>query len=269
MFPTTVRAAVLDGAADPTADYITGGLEQAKGFETEFTKFLAQCSADKKCVFHNGGKAEEAFDALIVKLDTKPLVVSKSRAVVNQSVAYTAVSQAMYSSTMWDELEVALRDAQIGKGAGLLSLYDSYFQRSPDGTYGNELEAFNAILCLDDPGPKTVEEADAFIPQFKAVAPRLADSFTGGYGCVFWPIKPDLRIDISGKGAGPIVVVGTTGDAATPLAGSRTMASTLEDGRLIVVDDNRHTGYGANTCVVQVVDNYLITAKVKFAEKAC
>ncbi len=269
MFPTTVRAAVLDGAADPTADYITGGLEQAKGFETEFTKFLAQCSADKKCAFYNGGNSEEAFDALIIKLDTKPLVVSKDRAVVNQSVAYTAVSQAMYSSTMWEELEVALRDAQIGKGAGLLSLYDSYFQRSPDGTYGNELEAFNAILCLDDPGPKTVEEADAFIPDFKAVAPRLADSFTGGYGCVFWPIAPDLRIDISGKGAGPIVVVGTTGDAATPLAGSRTMASTLEDGRLIVVDDNRHTGYGANTCVVQAVDTYLITAKVNFAEKAC
>jgi pimeloyl-ACP methyl ester carboxylesterase len=269
MFPTTVRAAVLDGAADPTADYIAGGLEQAKGFETEFTKFLAQCSADKKCAFYNGGNSEEAFDTLIIKLDTKPLIVSKDRAVVNQSVAYTAVSQAMYSSTMWEELEVALRDAQLGKGSGLLSLYDSYFQRSPDGTYGNELEAFNAILCLDDPGPKTVEEADAFIPDFKAVAPRLADSFTGGYGCVFWPITPDRRIAITGNGAGPIVVVGTTGDAATPLAGSRTMASTLEDGRLIVVDDNRHTGYGANTCVVQAVDNYLITAKVDFAEKAC
>jgi pimeloyl-ACP methyl ester carboxylesterase len=269
MFPSTVRAAVLDGAADPTANYIEGGLEQAKGFETEFTKFLAQCSADKKCAFYNKGNAEKAFDTLIVQLDSKPLIVSKNRSVVNQSVAYTAVSQAMYSSTMWDELEVALRDAQIGKGAGLLSLYDSYFQRSPDGTYGNELEAFNAILCLDDPGPKTVEDADAFIPEFQKVAPRLADSFTGGYGCVFWPIEPDRRIAITGNGAGPIVVVGTTGDAATPLAGSRTMADTLEDGRLIIVDDNRHTGYGANTCVVQAVDTYLITAKVKFAEKAC
>jgi hypothetical protein len=47
------------------------------------------------------------------------------------------------------------------------------------------------------------------------------------------------------------------------------MASTLEDGRLIVVDENRHTGYGSNDCVGTAVDNYLITTKVSFAEKAC
>jgi hypothetical protein len=47
------------------------------------------------------------------------------------------------------------------------------------------------------------------------------------------------------------------------------MASTLEDGRLIVVSGDRHTGYGANDCVVSAVDNYLITTKVSFAEKAC
>jgi hypothetical protein len=47
------------------------------------------------------------------------------------------------------------------------------------------------------------------------------------------------------------------------------MATELEDGRLIVVDANRHTGYGENDCVVSAVDNYLITTKVDFAEKAC
>jgi pimeloyl-ACP methyl ester carboxylesterase len=269
MFPSTVRAAVLDGATDPTSNYMQGGLDQAKGFETEFTKFLAQCSANKKCPFYNNGDAEGAFDELIKKLDERPLVFSKTRALVNQAIAYVAVSQAMYSSTMWPELEVALRDAQEGDGAGLMSLFDSYYQRTPDGKYGNELEAFNAIMCLDDPGPKTVEETDSYIPRFLEVAPRLGISFTGGYTCVFWPAKPDPRIEITGKGAGPIIVVGTTGDAATPLASSQKMASTLEDGRLIVVSEDRHTGYGANDCVVSAVDNYLITTKVSFAEKAC
>jgi pimeloyl-ACP methyl ester carboxylesterase len=269
MFPSTVRAAVLDGATDPTSNYTQGGLDQAKGFETEFTKFLAQCSANKKCQFYNNGDAEGAFDKLIKELDERPLVVSKSRASVNQAITYTAVSQAMYSSTMWPELEVALRDAQQGNGAGLMSLFDSYYRRTTDGKYGNELEAFNAIMCLDDPGPKTVEETDSYIPKFLEVAPRLGISFTGGYTCVFWPAKKDQRIEITGKGAGPIMVVGTTGDAATPLASSRKMASTLEDGRLIVVSEDRHTGYGANDCVVSAVDKYLITTKVSFAEKAC
>jgi hypothetical protein len=269
MFPSTVRAAVLDGATDPTSNYMQGGLDQAKGFETEFTKFLAQCSANKKCPFYNNGNAEGAFDTLINELDERPLLVSKNRALVNQAVAYIAVSQAMYSSTMWSELEVALKIAQDGDGAGLLSLFDSYYQRSPDGKYGNELEAFNAIICLDDPGPKTVEEIDSYIPKFLEVAPRLGASFTGSYTCAFWPAKPDLRIKITGNGAGPIMVVGTTGDAATPLASSRKMASALEDGRLIVVSEDRHTGYGANECVVTAVDKYLITTKISFAEKAC
>lgn len=269
MFPSTVRAAVLDGATDPTSDYMQGGLDQAKGFETEFTKFLAKCSANKKCAFYNNGNSEGAFDSLIKKLDTEPLVVSKGRASVNQTIAYTAVAQAMYSSTLWSELETALTKAQTGDGSGLLSLFDSYYQRTPSGTYGNELEAFNAIMCLDDPGPQTVEEIDSYIPQFLATAPRLGISFTGGYTCVFWPAKPDHRIAITGIGAGPIIVVGTTGDAATPLASSRKMASTLEDGRLIVVTQDRHTGYGANDCVVDAVDKYLITTKVTFAEKAC
>jgi hypothetical protein len=86
---------------------------------------------------------------------------------------------------------------------------------------------------------------------------------------VFWPTKPDNRIAINGKGAGTIIVVGTTGDSATPLASSRKMAETLEDGRLIVVDAQRHTGYGANSCVTDAVDDYLVTAEASFSEKAC
>ena len=269
MYPSTVRAAVLDGAADPNADYMEGGLQQAAGFEKELTVFLARCSADPNCDFHNAGKSEEAFDALMIQLDKKPLTVSAKRAKVNQAVAYTAVSDAMYSSNIWIELEIALHKAQMGDGNGLLALYDSYYQRTPDGKYGNELEAFNAIYCLDDPGPTTVEETDSYVPAFKKAAPRIWPGFTGGYGCVFWPAKPDLRIKITGKGAGPIVVVGTTGDAATPLASSRKMEAALEDGRLIVVTANRHTGYGENNCVTSSVDNYLITTKVTFREKAC
>jgi pimeloyl-ACP methyl ester carboxylesterase len=269
MFPTTVRAAVLDGASDPNADYIQSGLDQAKGFEKQFAIFLKECSQEVTCAFHNKGDAEGAYEKLMEELDARPLVVGGKRAPVNQAVAFTAIAQAMYSSTMWGELEQALADAQKGKGAGLLSLNDDYYQRKGDGTYGNELEAFNAILCLDDPGPLTVEETDSYLPKFEAVAPRLAHGFTSGYGCVFWKAPPDRRIAITGKGAGPVIVIGTTGDPATPLESSRRMATALEDGRLIVVTANRHTGYGENDCVTTTVNKYLLTASVTFAEKAC
>ena len=269
MFPDTVRVAVLDGASDPASDYVQGGLDQAKGFETEFSKFLARCSATPTCEFHNGGNAEKAFDDLMIELDRDPLVVSSKRAPVNQGIALTAVAQAMYSSSLWPELEEALASAAKGDGRGLLSMNDSYFQRQYDGTYGNELEAFQAISCVDDPGPKSVEGVDYYIDEFAAVAPRLGSSFSAGYICAFWPTKTDRRIAITGAGAGPIIVIGTTGDAATPLQSSRNMARALEDGRLIVVTENRHTGYGANACVTDAVNKYVVTAEITWTEKQC
>ncbi len=269
MFPATVRAAVFDGATDPNSDYVQGGLDQARGFENELTKFLKRCSSQPSCEFHNGGKSEEAFDALMEKLDSEPIVVNKKRAPVNQGIALIAVAQAMYSSSQWITLENALAEAQRGEGGSLLYMYDSYYQRRADGTYGNELEAFFAISCVDDPGPRSVKEVDAFIPDFMKAAPRLGSSFASGYVCTFWPTKTDKRIAITGKGAGPLVVVGTTGDAATPLQSSRNMASALEDGRFIVVTANQHTGYGANQCVMDAVDAYLISTEISWQEKLC
>jgi hypothetical protein len=248
---------------------VQGGIDQAKGFDTELTKFLAKCSATPTCSFHNNGNAEEAFDELMESLDSAPLRPDAKRAPVNQGIALTAVAQAMYSSTLWTQLEDALTAAQKGNGQELLDMYDNYYQRSYDGTYGNELEAFNSIMCLDDPGPKNVNGVDAYIPQFKEVAPRLWSSFATGYVCTFWPTETDKRISITGKGAGPIVVIGTTGDAATPLQSSRNMAAALEDGRFIVVEANRHTGYGENDCVITAVNKYLLEAEVTWEEKQC
>jgi pimeloyl-ACP methyl ester carboxylesterase len=269
MFPTTVRAAVLDGATDPTADYVQSGLNQAEGFEKEFSKFLEQCAQEVLCPFHNNGNTRQAFLDLMDSVDANPIPVSSDRAPVNQSVLQTAVAMAMYSSSSWPQLEEALASAQQGDGEGILTLYDDYYQRGFDGNYGNELEAFLAISCLDDPGPQTVAEADSHTPTFQEVAPLLYPGFVGGYVCVFWPAQTDKRIDITGKDAGPILVIGVTGDAATPLASTRKMAAALEDGRLIVVDANRHTGYGENACVTDAADNYLISTQIDFSEKLC
>jgi pimeloyl-ACP methyl ester carboxylesterase len=269
MFPETVRAIVVDGAVDPTASSIQEGMSQAKGFEGQLATFLKQCSERTTCEFHNNGDAEAAFDKLVLDIDAKPLEVSKDRTLVTQGVLFTAVAQAMYSDYYWPQLSEALSAAQGGDGKGILQLYDDYYQRKDDGTYGNELEAFLAISCLDDPGATSTEEVDSHIEDFIAAAPRLGGNFAYGYSCALWPVKQAARVTVTGKGAGPIVVVGTTGDPATPLDSTRKMALSLEQGILIVVDANQHTGYGANNCVVKAVDDYLINLSVPKNETTC
>ena len=188
---------------------------------------------------------------------------------MTQGVAFTAIAQAMYSDSYWPQLQSALADAQKGDGAGLLALYDDYYQRKSDGSYGNELEAFLAISCLDDPGASSVEEVDASVDAFISAAPRLGANFAHGYSCALWPVKPAEKVVISGKGAGPIIVIGTTGDAATPLSSTRKMAKALESGVRLVVEADQHTGYGTNTCIIMEVDNYLIDLTVPVNETIC
>ena len=257
MFPGTVRAAVLDGASDPNEPPVQQAINQAAGFERTLDSFLAACSADATCEFHNGGDAEGAFDRLFVAIDERPLATSPGRTEVTQGVAYTAVAQAMYADYLWPELERALAAAQRGDGSGLLKLYDEYYQRKPDGTYGNELEAFVAISCLDNRDASTVEEVEAEVDRFVEAAPRFGANFAYGYTCALWPVPAADAVAVTAKGAGPIVVVGTTGDAATPLESTKRLAASLDDGRLVVVEANQHTGYGVNQCVVDAVDRYL------------
>ena len=51
---------------------------------------------------------------------------------------------------------------------------------------------------------------------------------------------------------------GATGDPATPLESTRNMAESLEDGRLIIIDADQHTCYGADPCADELIDDYLV-----------
>jgi len=97
LFPDTVRAAVLDGAADPNADSLESSLQQLEGFEASLSTFLKQCSSDPTCEFHNDGNAEAAFDDLMASLDASPAPTSNDRPPANLAVAINGVNEAMYS----------------------------------------------------------------------------------------------------------------------------------------------------------------------------
>jgi pimeloyl-ACP methyl ester carboxylesterase len=262
LFPETVRAAVFDGAVDPNRPDYERDIDQAAGFEAALDAFLADCGADVNCPFHNDGEPGTALDRLLADLDEQPLAVSPDRSPVNQGVAYMAIVNALYGEPLWPALAQALADAQRGDGEGLLRGYDEYFQRLPDGTYANLLEAFVAISCVDsDPDGDAPDDAE-LAGRFQAAAPRLWPTFTGADFCSSWPVEPAGSVPITAAGAGPILVVGTTGDPATPLESSRAMADALDEGAFVVVEADQHTGYGLNECIDDAVEDYLIELTV-------
>jgi pimeloyl-ACP methyl ester carboxylesterase len=271
LFPDTVRAAVLDGAAHPDADGLEPLRQQRIGFETVLNTFLAECSANDSCAFHNEGDAEAAFDDLMSTIDESPVPAPVAgRPEVNLEVAINGVIQAMYTDRRWPALERALADAANGDGGGLLALHDGYFQRDPStGTYSNLLESFQAITCADDADRLSPDEADAKAAELLDAAPRLFPYTTGSYTCGFFPPSADPRAEITGERAGPIMVIGTTGDPSTPLDSSRAMAEQLEEGFLVTVEANQHTAYRSSGCINDVVHQYLIWLEVPGTDARC
>jgi pimeloyl-ACP methyl ester carboxylesterase len=271
LFPSTVRAAVLDGAVDPTVGRVDGLVQQAAGFDASLTAFLADCSADPTCAFHSGGAAESAFADLLVEIETTVIPTSIGRPDLNQGVFEVGVAQALYSDSSWPQLARALADATDGDGSGMLALYDNYFGRYPDGSYGDELEAYFAITCGDDPAgddrTAALAEAAADRSAFLVASPRIGTS--AAYEvviCASFPTGANGAgtggFEVTGAGAGEIVVVGNTGDPATPFEGSRRMADTLERGVFVAVEADQHTAYGLNRCIDGTIDRYLVDLAV-------
>jgi pimeloyl-ACP methyl ester carboxylesterase len=263
LFPTHVRAMVIDGAADPNAGYVESTKQQVVGLERGLAAMLDDCAKKTSCAFHHGGNPAAAYDALMAQLATNPIPSGEpSRPLVGTGIAIYAVVSGLYVQEYWPIVTRAMAAAEKGDGSALLQLYDTYIERQPDGTWTNAFEDLIAINCLDDPGPKDPSFPDTYAAQLQALSPHFGAWAAYSYNCIYWPTPQKPPLKLTGAGAGPIVVVGTTGDPITPIESTKNMADALEQATLVTVDANQHTGYGTNECVVKAVDDYLIDLTV-------
>jgi pimeloyl-ACP methyl ester carboxylesterase len=263
LFPTHVRAMVLDGAEDPNAGYVESTREQVVGLERGLQAMLNDCAKKTSCAFHHGGNPMAAYDALMAKLATDPIPSGEAdRPAVGPGIAIYAVISGLYVQEYWPIVTRALAAAEKGDGSALLQLYDSYVERQSDGSWTNSFEDLIAIRCLDDPGPKDPSFPDSYAAELEALSPHFGAWSAYSYNCIYWPVPQKSPLKLTAAGAGPIVVVGTTGDPITPLESAKNMADALQQATLVTVDANQHTGYGTSECVVQAVDTYLIALQV-------
>jgi pimeloyl-ACP methyl ester carboxylesterase len=271
-FPQNVRALVLDGALDPNQSTIDRSVAQAAGFQAAFDAFAAECTGRKGCPLGpDRGQAVARFQALIRPLIDRPLPVGNRR--LSYTDAITGVVQALYDSSSWPALAQGLSSLAKGDGTLLLVLADIYEDRQPDGTYGNSLEAFEAISCVDEQritDPAAIADGAA---RELAAAP-YKDAGRGPVAardkCAFWPVPPTStphRPQVAGLP--PVVVVSTTGDPATPYPAGVDLAAAL-GGTLLRVEGDRHGAVLAgNACVDDAVSAYLVDLTVPAGGTAC
>ncbi len=266
LFPTHIRAFVLDGAIDPTqtgTEMIAG---QAGGFEGAFDAFAAWCAGNQQCAFgqafRSAAQVESAYQALQTSVSRTPLPGAGSR-VVTSGLFLEGTLVTLYDKTSgWPALGTALQLAQQGSGAALLQLSDEFLGRNPDGSYDPEDEANAAVNCLDHTYPSAAQ-TPAFAASLARRYPIFGEAIGwSGLDCAYWPVKPAVDLaPVRAAGAPPILVVATTRDPATPYAGGVALAEQLDTGTLLTYDGDGHTAYRAtgSACVTGVVDTYLTT----------
>ncbi|MTA93566.1 MAG: alpha/beta fold hydrolase [Actinobacteria bacterium] len=260
LFPSTVRAAVLDGCADPTADTLDSLRQQAGGFQASLENFMAMCvSVGPQCPIPHNGDPADALRTLWDRVAREPIPGIAGRPDVNESTLQTALIAAMYTEDLWPTLAEAITTALSGDGSLLTELADSYNQRRPDGTWGNELEAFSVITCLDARNTPTDAEYEAIAKELSTTAPLLyPDGVFITSQCPYLPAAGESPVTITGASATVMLVIGNTGDPATPFASTERMAAALESAVLVAVESNNHGGYGINDCINEAVHRYLI-----------
>ena len=272
LFPWRVGRLVLDGAVDPSMDAKTYIAGQAMGFDRAVSAYLADCLHEQGCPFR--GTPQEARDqlsALLESADSRPLRTSSSRQ-LTQSLTATGIAYGMYAKGLWKSLSQALTKALQGDGTALLAMADAYNERDAKGHYGGTLQAYSPIYCLDHPDDRTLDEMAADAAELGRRYPPLGDFVGwGAIGCLDWPVKPVLTPQrLTAPGAAPILVVGSTGDPATPYEWAQSLASQLSSGHLLTREGTGHTAYlEGSACINDAVEAYLVAGDVPKQGTTC
>jgi pimeloyl-ACP methyl ester carboxylesterase len=258
LFPARVGRMVLDGAVNITEDT---SVTQAVGFERALTAFADWC-AGKRCPL--GSTREQVLAAvrgLWTGLDGDPLRVG-SRQLSQQQAVFAVVGRLYGPPDGYPDLMQGLQNAILSRdGRLLLAFADAANYRDPRGRYGQINYAFPAIRCLDQHDHGVQGEID-IANRAATAAPTMAPFFGPDLQCAQWPVPPVPRLKLVGAGAPPIVVIGTTGDPATPYEYAVSMAKQLESGVLVTYRGVGHTAYGQSPCVQRLVDSYLVNGVV-------
>jgi pimeloyl-ACP methyl ester carboxylesterase len=273
LFPDNVGRMVLDGAMDPSLsnEELTSG--QAKAFEKALRAYVERCLQTDGCPL--SGNVDDGIQQIrdvIAAVEANPMRAKDGR-MVSASTLVTGMIVPLYNDDNWPLLTQALGAIMKNDPTAFLRLADFNAEREPDASYSsNSTFAFTAINCLDYPRVTDTAGMRADEKQLRLESPTFGKYFAyGGTNCKDWPYK-NVRTPapVDYKGSTDIVVIGTTGDPATPVEWAASLRKQLGQASLLTWKGEGHTAYGrSNDCIGNAVDSYLVDGKTPADNTVC
>lgn len=270
LFPDRVGRMVLDGAIDPITTEGENLIAQISGFDKALRAYLADCLTQSGCPF--SGSVDDGIAKIASFLTDR-----ESSAMATQvdrelgiSAAISGIIAALYSKDSWQYLSQAFLEAFTSDGTTMLLLADFYNDRDVTGGYlSNVNEANLAISCAD--GRISEDQVAGLQPQIQKASAVFGKYFAFPHlACEGWPVGiGKQRLDFGIQLATPPLIVGTTGDPATPYSQAVALADIMDRATLLTFEGEGHTAYGSNECVSALVDAYLLGQDFTQKELRC
>ncbi|MBM7810416.1 alpha/beta hydrolase [Saccharothrix algeriensis] len=236
LFPSRVRAAVLDGAVDHTVGTRRMAEDEARSTEQVFAAFARWCDATRTCALH-GRDVRAEYRALLARADRENVPAEGIPGGVTAEQIGFGVYSLLYLKGTWGPLAEALRDAMApDPDAGV-------FGRSPSTD-----AAYRVIACHDFPSDvRSFHDLSARRRAIERSAP-VTRGFVEGWdvqaGCAGWPIRPaNPWSPLHVRGAANVLVVSGEHDPATPREWGDGLTRQIRGARHLVWSGVGHTAY--------------------------
>lgn len=276
MFPTRVRAMILDGIVDPIANVAGREPSLAKGeadADLVFGKFESLCdrAGKSRCALAGNEPSSQGIQQLILRLQRAPMLAPSAP---GGSLSYadflTTLFLKVRSPDHWPQLAKDIRAAERGNGSALEVAAQTL--RSPSGY--EQLEAPIGMACADSPALNP--------PQAWPHVTRRLTTISFIYGplstwwlwapCASWPVASAHRYTgpWNASTRTPILLISTRYDPNTPFANGPRLQHLLGNAVLLTHDGYGHTSTAdLSTCVERTERQYLVSLIVPKAGSVC
>ncbi|MCX5192545.1 alpha/beta hydrolase [Streptomyces sp. NBC_00249] len=270
-FPARVERVVLDSNVDFTGswqDFLTGQpLSFQRRFEEDFLPWLAANDA----TYHQGATPQEAkagYERLRGVLRERPLDLEGTVITANHLDA--AATSIIYRGDRFPDLAgllALLRDPQAAPPATREAV-----ARNLRHPLTAEFAAdFFTVVCSDTPWTRGtgywVRRSEADTRTHPMAGAR---ELTFASVCAAWPRSGAPRVEVTGRGLPPTLMLNSLHDPATHYEGALRAHRRFEGSRLITVGGGDHGVYQAgNSCVDAYVEGFLLDGRLPERDAAC
>ncbi|KAI0832162.1 TAP-like protein-domain-containing protein [Hypoxylon sp. FL0890] len=236
--------------------------------------------ARENCALAKGNNktADELEQAVWDLLDTvkyRPFPAGPSY-MIDYSNVKGIIVQALYNSAGWPALAVILNDILTGQLDTLETLLDVLYPTNFTDIFAQIAEplALAGIHCSDN--MVRTEKFEDFLPAVQRMyntSKIIGDALVFLYSaCAQWKIEPKERYtgDFNVKTRNPVLFIGNSYDALTPLVSAKNVSATFEGSVVLKVEGYGHSSLAApSACTIRTTSAYWANGTLPPEGKVC